>query len=1167
MSHIKVKSIELTLDDKNVEKLDVEIIKPILEHGNDYIINQDTYLNLNLSKYEGSTSLYIEIEYVSFNKSTTNSIELVSQNIKDWFYEKIENSNSSIQEYEKKLNNHEQFMLEKETMLKKEQDYNSKLSTEISSLKVKHQEQQTVLDQTNLAIKDVMANNQEQVEALKNEMKMILEKEKEIIKNQYELEQQIYIANDYKNKLSKKEQELTLASDNLKNLQELINLKNKELFEKERLIDKLKINSENLSDKLTNLESKSQDKSAPKDNSSELYEKLLAKESQISTLKVQIEQKEEEKASIEQLLQVILNELNARESLIAEKVDAIDANQKQIQELTHYIELKNNTINGKVSEIQNLKNDLNSTLTQSQIHQNELAIQVKQLDTLQSLLQSSEDLIHEQHREINLLKTNVLSLENDYKTVHSSLSFKTGWAVTAPFRWVYNLLSKNQPINQSKTWLWLQFLSSSITQPGAFLKNINAKNIGTLRKALNTEPPTMIVGNLKNLLNDAPPESSHQQEISTISNITPIQTNSTPLESNDSTLNLDDSTPIRRSSLKQKVLFVSPHLPDYDESSGGKRATRMLELLAQECDVYVYTQGNAPLKHIKKLSEVGAIVIRTSDINQLRRRIHHLDAIIFAWYYSIFDYSRLLELYPDAKIIVDSVDVHWVREERSIGIWEGLTPEKVAQNKTYEIDAYKKADIIWTVTENDKQAVLKEIPTADIRVVSNIHTHIKDEYQDSNNNNLLFIGGYNHYPNISAIKLLATEIFPKIRKQVPDATLTIAGSKAPEEVIELGKLPGVIYKGYIEEADMDALYENTFATVSPLLAGAGIKGKICESISYMTPVVTNAIGNEGIDLINLEDGIITDNYDEMSNLIVRALKREFDMTSMTKKAQDKLHDLVGPEIVKQRMLSSILPEVSICIVTWNRLELLKRCIESVEGNTNYPYYKILVHSNGCEDGTQQYLEAASKINPRIVPILSKTNDVFVIPNNKMMMQFPDNDVVLLNNDTYVTPNWLTELYNAAYSSSDIGISGSKILYPDGRLQEFGSELYENGSGKNIGKWDENPNKPEYSKQTFVGYVSGCSMYIKRSTIKQIGVFDEQFHPCYCEDSDYCYTAWENNIQTVVSPRSVIYHDEGGTSGTDTSKGFKKYQEVNFEKFLGKHKVNLGKIADKIKGLN
>ena len=628
-------------------------------------------------------------------------------------------------------------------------------------------------------------------------------------------------------------------------------------------------------------------------------------------------------------------------------------------------------------------------------------------------------------------------------------------------------------------------------------------------------------------------------------------------------LNFSNST----KKAKPIVLYISPNLPDFDTSSGGKRATRMLGLIAEEATTFAYARGERQQKYIDKLNDLDVEVIQHYDYDAIKKDIPHIDVIIYAWYYTCHESAKFMDLYPNAKIILDSVDIHWVRESRSIGLMEGLTEEIVAKNKESEVAAYNKADVVWAVTEPDRQAVLKKIPNADVRVVSNIHDVEFAEYFPTKTKNILFIGGYNHYPNLSAAKILATEILPKVRAHIPDATLLLAGANAPEEVIELGKLEGVNFLGFIEEEDIESLYENSLLSVAPLLAGAGIKGKICEAIAYMTPVVTNAIGNEGIALIDGEDGLITEDFGAMADRIVEAMKGTYNLAAMAKKAQDKLLSIVGPQTVKKQMIDSLPREVSICIVTWNRLELLKPCIDSILKNTNYPSYKILVHSNGCEDGTQEYLSEIAKTDTRIIPILSDTNEVFVIPNNNMMELYPHNDAILLNNDVTVEPNWLIGLHAAAYASRKIGITGSKILYPDGTLQEFGSELYATGSGRNIGKWDKNPYKKEYSNATAVGYVSGCSLYIKRDTIKRIGMFDLQFHPCYCEDSDLCYTAWENDIYTLVTPDSIINHFEGGTSGTDEDSGFKSYQKINFEKFLNKHRGNLEEVANKIERIN
>ena len=671
-----------------------------------------------------------------------------------------------------------------------------------------------------------------------------------------------------------------------------------------------------------------------------------------------------------------------------------------------------------------------------------------------------------------------------------------------------------QTVNNQQPTFWLNFIKTIAKYPNNFLRNVNLENLKILQKALTNESPALILRNLRNKL-------VGQEDNGLI-----------PIQEKDS---FELEQLISPNNKYGNIVYLCTNLPDYDKSSGGKRATRLLTLLAKTFEVYVLCLGEQSQKYSTALTNRGIQVLREMAVEEIHQQIPSIKTIICAVFGTYIEGQQLAKYYPEAQLIVDTVDVHWVREERSIGIIKELTKEQVAENKQRELAVYQQADKIWTVTAEDKKAILQELPEAVIDIVSNIHEPIIRTYRDNGTNNLLFIGNYKHIPNISAVKKLALEIFPIIRKEILSAQLLIAGADATVEIEQLGNLPGINFLGYIEEEELTNLYEQTFLSISPLLAGAGIKGKICEAIAYQVPVVTNEIGNEGIGLIHEREGLITI-VEDMPEIIIKALKRTYDLESITTQAQRKLFKLVGSEIIEKKMLSSIFPMVSICIVTWNKLALLKRCIASILEKTNYPNYKILVHSNGCSDGTQAYLKALGEKNDHIISILSPENEVFVVPNNNMMQLFPSNDVVLLNNDVYVTENWLLALHKTAYLSKEIGITGGKVLYPDGRLQEFGAELYADGRGNNIGKFDD-PNQPKYQKLKEVGYVSGCAMYIKRSTINTIGVFDEQFHPCYCEDSDYCYTAKENGIRTVVTPQSIIYHEEGSTSGTDTGTGF------------------------------
>jgi len=632
------------------------------------------------------------------------------------------------------------------------------------------------------------------------------------------------------------------------------------------------------------------------------------------------------------------------------------------------------------------------------------------------------------------------------------------------------------------------------------------------------------------------------------------------------------SEPVKKSSVlahrrkKHNILFISPNLPEYDESAGGKRAWYMLKLLQEEYNVYAYAPGSRKPHHRKKLEDDGVTVFDHHDYERIKREVPEFTTIIYAWYYTYYDCEGFRNLYPNAQIIVDTVDIHWVREERSLGNWDGIDKAKWNRNKLSEVHVYEKADIIWTVSDTDTEAVHKEIPNADIRVVSIIEDLKKAEYSDPNTKNILFLGGYRHYPNINAATILANEIMPLIIKKIPDAKLLLAGSGAPDEIIALGDLPYVEFLGFIEDEDIPALYERSAATIVPLVSGAGVKGKICEAISYRVPVITNKIGNEGIELQNKVEGFLSEKPSQMAKYAINILQGKIELDEMTTKAQTKLMGLVGPEINKVNMINSIHRPISVCIVTYNKVDLLEKCIDSIINHTFYPDYEVLVHSNGCTDGTKEYLTEVAKKHPHIVPILSEDNDVFVLPNNWMMERNENNDIVLLNNDTLVTKDWLSELKKAAYSDPQIGIAGSKILYPDGKLQEFGGELYTDGTGRNIGKW-EDPNQAEYNVLKKAAFVSGCSFFIKRSTINKVGTFDEQFHPCYCEDADYCYNAWRNGLQTVVTPTSIIYHFEGATSGTDTSSGFKKYQDINMKKLYKKHGQKIESINQMVDSLN
>lgn len=245
------------------------------------------------------------------------------------------------------------------------------------------------------------------------------------------------------------------------------------------------------------------------------------------------------------------------------------------------------------------------------------------------------------------------------------------------------------------------------------------------------------------------------------------------------------------------------------------------------------------------------------------------------------------------------------------------------------------------------------------------------------------------------------------------------------------------------------------------------------------------------------------------------------------------------------------PKVSIIIPVYNQWDYTYNCLNSIYENTKGIEYEIIVADDVSSDETQDIKEYVKNIKV----IRHKENLRFLLNCNVAAKEAKGEYVLFLNNDTYVHPGWLDNMLKIFDNYENVGATGAKLIYEDGRQQEAGGIIWDDASGWNFGRLGD-PQQPEFNYVKEVDYISGACLMIPHKLWKELGGFDEHFVPAYYEDTDICFEIRKAGYKVMLQPHSVVTHFEGVSNGTDTSSGQKKYQVVNHKKFYEKWKQDL-----------
>jgi GT2 family glycosyltransferase/SAM-dependent methyltransferase/glycosyltransferase involved in cell wall biosynthesis len=316
------------------------------------------------------------------------------------------------------------------------------------------------------------------------------------------------------------------------------------------------------------------------------------------------------------------------------------------------------------------------------------------------------------------------------------------------------------------------------------------------------------------------------------------------------------------------VLVIDHRVPMWDRDSGSLRMLRMIQALIglgarvtflpdNLAGVQPYTRSLQRLG-IEVLyggfdvrAELAAIgpSLRAAILSRPHATSHWLDTV--------------REVAPAARVAYDTVDLHWLREARkgalatpsaSAASGNGvLDPRSIAPKaralRELELAMIRACDATLVVSDGERAQVERDVPGVSVLVVPNVHDVEQSVTPPEDRAGILFVGSFEHVPNIDAARRLVGEVMPAVWTELGDVCLTIVGSDPPPEVQGLAS-PRVHVAGWVE--DLRPLLQRSRLLVAPLRYGAGMKGKVTQCLAAGLPVVTTSIGAEGLVATNVE---------------------------------------------------------------------------------------------------------------------------------------------------------------------------------------------------------------------------------------------------------------------------------------------------------------------------
>lgn len=373
---------------------------------------------------------------------------------------------------------------------------------------------------------------------------------------------------------------------------------------------------------------------------------------------------------------------------------------------------------------------------------------------------------------------------------------------------------------------------------------------------------------------------------------------------------------------KKRLLVIDSLTPTPDQDSGSFITEKMLRAYQELGYEITFVPQNSYAwveQYSSSLQRIGIECVYTPfqhNIYDVIKLHANFDAVL-VYRYSVLDqvYDLIREHLPLARIIFHNVDLHFVREEREASLRQSRAERIAAKmTETLELSMIAKADCNIVHTPVEAALIREQLP------IDNIieFPYISDVHENGNSfeerHDIMFLGGFAHRPNVDAVLEFHQNVWPKVREKLPSkARFLVVGASVPERIAALAN-ERVIVTGFVPA--LEPWFNCSRVFVAPLRYGAGIKGKLIQSLSFGVPSVASQVAAEGIGLTSGVDAIVTDDPQDFANAIVDVYHNKEKWTSIRSAG----FNLVRSQYSWTKCLELCERALDVADITWLRRE-------------------------------------------------------------------------------------------------------------------------------------------------------------------------------------------------------------------------------------------------------